>query len=165
MEAPVLLGAEEADDLFEGTTEKGDVSSFEVCAAAVLKGKEAWENGVGIRSLISRAVASAAPCWSKVVRLPRLPRFVRCQLFELSIRCEHVEGDHSGLGHELWHSSPQPRARRARVCVTVCASPAPPVRSLSRSRDDALVAACCSTGAPEHAPEGRSRAYIIDGDT
>ena len=71
MEAPVLLGVEEADDLFEGTTEKGDVSSFEVCAAAVLKGKEAWENGVGIRSLISRAVASAAPCWSKVVRLPR----------------------------------------------------------------------------------------------
>ena len=63
MEAPLLLGAEEADDLFEGTTEKGDVSSFEVCAAAVLKGKEAWENGVGIRSLISRAVASAAPCW------------------------------------------------------------------------------------------------------
>ena len=80
VEASVLLGAEEADDLFEGTTEKGDVSSFEVCAAAVLKGKEAWENGVGIRSLISRAVANAAPCWSKVVRLPRLPRFVRCQL-------------------------------------------------------------------------------------
>ena len=67
MEAPVSLDV--ADGLLEvpspptlRTTVKGDDSSFELCAIVFLKGKETWENGVGIRSLISRVVASAAPC-------------------------------------------------------------------------------------------------------
>ena len=36
-----------------GTTASGDDSSFELCAVAFLKDKEARENGVGIRSLIA----------------------------------------------------------------------------------------------------------------
>ena len=80
MEAPVSLDV--ADGLLEvpspptlRTTVKGDDSSFELCAIAFLKGKETWENGVGIRSLISRVVASAAPCGAAFA-WPRLPRSV-----------------------------------------------------------------------------------------
>lgn len=55
--ADVLL--EVLSPLTLGTTANGEDSSFELCAAAFLKDKEARENGVGIRSLIVAAWSRA----------------------------------------------------------------------------------------------------------
>ena len=98
MEAPVSLDV--ADGLLEvpspptlWTTVKGDDSSFELCAITFLKGKETWENGVGIRSLISRVVASAAPCGAAFA-WPRLPRSVSTQCSALKARDHRADIHH-----------------------------------------------------------------------
>lgn len=59
-----------------GTTASGDDSSFELCAVAFLKDKEARENGVGIRSLIaawSRARGGTDTSRVCDARRPRTP--------------------------------------------------------------------------------------------